>query len=852
MEERADQLVLLADRLPFARHLRRDSDVGQPGVQLADHGLERHLAPLDHDLVVAPGLIPQGVDRVPHQAELVHGQAVVGLGTGGGSQDERLQLGIEFGVVGPELLGVLDRRLVCLADPIGCQDGAGGVHQVDVAALGDLVVGLEQVPEGCQRRLDFLACGNGLGSKLVLEELRLLGAGRPLAIACLHGIDGFLGSPALGNGILPRADLLDHLPSDALARDLLRGLEHDAHRLGGLLEEPQLDRHEAGPGLVVERRLDGCFLGLRRVQVAVLSQHAGIGLGVHRFAQGRRGKQLTDHGVTGLEPEHLRHLVGVNGILRGEHAELAEAQGLLDQADDGVLPVHRLDLLDRQLHRVLDLDTVNLAALQELDGLVEGALGDLFRNLLADLLPAGLMLALHFLQEPAAGVGQPLHLPQAGLGQVGHSGVTGFLEHGLVGGPLLGRHAALGLAAEHGHHVANGLRLLDLLAAGQHAVENLAHLAGEHRQILAELLAIGGIELVANVDVDLFHPADEALERALQLEAGGLALEQVDLGVVGHRLMHLAHAFGDLAGGLVLSRPGCPLVHRGAAELDHGLQVRLHLRGGRRVRDQPGEDVEVEVAELVHDGGDVAALVQNGGELLRAVAAAGALVERVAGRCGACSNLVHRPRLGQHSPSIVVLALEERGALLDLEVIGSPELRVINHKHHIGLAAVKFGECRFVPSRRRLSLIPRNASNRTESVRGVKIGEDRVEAVELLAAGCDCGLHDGTAIACSLCGEDRDDVAVRLQREPRLAILRQEQTHAGVCFDGVDLDRLSDRAERRAAVSDGFLEPCGIFGVALLEFVECGCGDAVLGEGGLEACARNPVGNGRDALTKLP
>ncbi len=77
--------------------------------------------------------------------------------------------------------------------------------------------------------------------------------------------------------------------------------------------------------------------------------------------------------------------------------------------------------------------------------------------------------------------------------------------------------------------------------------------------------------------------------------------------------------------------------------------------------------------------------------------------------------------------------------------------------------------------------------------------QDGIESIQLGAAHLHGKLEHGVDLAAAV-REDRDDVAVRLDREPRLAVGSQEQAHPGVVV--VDID-CSAEAGRVLGRSDG-------------------------------------------------
>ena len=142
-------------------------------------------------------------------------------------------------------------------------------------------------------------------------------------------------------------------------------------------------------------------------------------------------------------------------------------------------------------------------------------------------------LALQLLDDPAAGVVQPLHVAQAAGLQILDRFVRGIDAEGLVSGELLDRHAGLLGRLEQRHQAAPLLGDLDLLVRRQHAVEHAAHLV---RQFDVQVLQFA---------VDVQHPGSEALEQTLHLDARGFTLEQIRLETAGE-LFVIAAAFLEI------------------------------------------------------------------------------------------------------------------------------------------------------------------------------------------------------------------------------------------------------------------------------------------------------------------
>ena len=116
----------------------------------------------------------------------------------------------------------------------------------------------------------------------------------------------------------------------------------------------------------------------------------------------------------------------------------------------------------------------------------------------------------------------------------------GLFDHLLVRLPGCVIHAALLLRLEHWHHIADAFSLADLLFAGNHAIHHAADLIGQDWKISAILSAIGFIELVADVYVNVFEPAAERVEQLLHLGVWGLAFVKVKLKAVCKLLMVFA------------------------------------------------------------------------------------------------------------------------------------------------------------------------------------------------------------------------------------------------------------------------------------------------------------------------
>ncbi|OQA29363.1 MAG: hypothetical protein BWY57_03341 [Betaproteobacteria bacterium ADurb.Bin341] len=112
------------------------------------------------------------------------------------------------------------------------------------------------------------------------------------------------------------------------------------------------------------------------------------------------------------------------------------------------------------------------------------------------------------------------------------NGVGGGLNaQRLIGGELLRRHAGLLRRAEQRHHAPALLGKLDLLAGGDHAVHDAAHLVG---QLDVQRL---------DVAIDIHQPRPESLEQAGKLNARRPALEEVGFKTAGELLVMVAALF---------------------------------------------------------------------------------------------------------------------------------------------------------------------------------------------------------------------------------------------------------------------------------------------------------------------
>ena len=120
----------------------------------------------------------------------------------------------------------------------------------------------------------------------------------------------------------------------------------------------------------------------------------------------------------------------------------------------------------------------------------------------------------------------------------------------------------------------------------------------------------------------------------------------------------------------------------------------------------------------------------------------------------------------------------------------------------------------------------------------IELRQDRLECIEFRAASGHGQLHDRAAS--TTLGKHRDDVPVGLDGHARQAVFSEEQAHAFVVLDRVDIDCGAHVATGLFAGSDGFSESLCILFVALLQLVELGHRDAVVAVHTGQACACFP------------
>ena len=369
------------------------------------------------------------------------------------------------------------------------------------------------------------------------------------------------GGAGLGGDEVSRAHVPQGHAGDKFSGNLLGGLEHHAHGLGGPCNVPQFHGHEPGAGFVVERLLHLGLLRLGGVHVPELAQHLGVRALGDRFLDGLGLEQGADHLVAAAVAERLGNHVRVQTV-HAEHPVLARAEfgdvgsehlghrlargahslHVLLARQAGIDCLHALDVQAVRSfnHDLGPIRVDELARPQVGHRPVQGFHAHGGSHLGGNLLALGFVLLLHVAQDAAAGVPQPLELAHARLVHVGDGRLNGLLLHRLIGGPLRIVHAALFLRLELRLHLVDGRLPLDLLVRGEHAVHDLAHLARQDREILAELASVDRVQVIADGLVHALEPRAEPLKHPLHLGARSLAFKQVDLEVVRKRLVVLA------------------------------------------------------------------------------------------------------------------------------------------------------------------------------------------------------------------------------------------------------------------------------------------------------------------------
>ena len=420
-----------------------------------------------------------------------------------------------------------------------------------------------------RQQLAVYAGVGGLGDLLWRAALVV----RHLRIPCGAG---------LCDRVLAGSDVPDPSRPEDRGRCLPSRRQHDAHRLLGLGLELVLHHEEPGARLVVERLLDRLLAGLVRVQVAVRLDHPLVGGRVNLVLDWLRVQQRANQVVTGCVPEDFGDEVWVHAV-DAHHATAARAEARDVRPVLHALWVHGLDRLEVEPVGADGLDSRavrvgRVAGAQVRHRTVDGAPSHLLLNLSAHLRAEQVVLCLHAAQHARARIAQPLHDAEAALLEFADALLHGKACAGLILGPLLraeaGGHRLL-LAHVQRNHVAHGLRPRNLVRAREERVEDLTHLASQHRQVATELLAVDRVEVGLDRRVHLAQHAREVLERRLHLEAGRAALKHVDLEVVRELLVVRP---------LLLERhrvPVCePLLWRRSSDAEpeqHDVHALLHL-----------------------------------------------------------------------------------------------------------------------------------------------------------------------------------------------------------------------------------------------------------------------------------
>ena len=259
----------------------------------------------------------------------------------------------------------------------------------------------------------------------------------------------------------------------------------------------------------------------------------------------------------------------------------------------------QFELTRRRLGRAIDID--HLAALQELHRTVDGQDAQILGDLVLDFLALVIVLTLQLAQLAATSTRHPRHLLEGSRGQFCNGALGRLLLQFLIRGPRDIIHARLLLRLELRLHLADGLRTGNLVLGRQHAVHDLANLAREDREILAELGLVHVVDLRDESLIDLLEPTCELVEQTLHLNARRLAFKQVRLKRVRKLLVVLT---------LLVKRHRVPRRKILDAEPP---QQRVHVIKDRRWRVRScrdiAEDGQEVVRRLVREGAEVSILV---------------------------------------------------------------------------------------------------------------------------------------------------------------------------------------------------------------------------------------------------
>ena len=209
--QRTDGFLFFAWSHTLTGYFSRHADLFQALVEVFNDRVQSHSLAFDHDLVFALGLEPQRIDDFLHGAEFVECEFLVVARASSSLKQNRLDVCVQVRVVCFELLDELGRLDITRAKAVVAKNEACGIDQINVAILGHLCIGLEDLGKTVDCLVDLFACVDSLERQLVVEQLVLFGFGRFSDLACLRCFGAFFGGACFCQGVVTRANLADHL-----------------------------------------------------------------------------------------------------------------------------------------------------------------------------------------------------------------------------------------------------------------------------------------------------------------------------------------------------------------------------------------------------------------------------------------------------------------------------------------------------------------------------------------------------------------------------------------------------------------------------------------------------------------